>query len=157
MTRSVSNGRVAADRDAAHEGGRAEHADHHAAPLALEVRVGGHQEQRGELHAHERVGRHELEREQQREVDRGHRRVKRELRLATREHEHRGRPQREHAEHEGGAAVVGEAEDRDRREGDDRHHQPRDREHRDRRRRVDRAPGASRRATSRASATAGAP
>ena len=81
MRRSRVDGSVAADRGAGDEGARAERGDHHAAPLALEVRVGGDEEQRGELHADERVGGDELEGEQEREVDRRHDRVERALRV----------------------------------------------------------------------------
>ena len=149
---------VAADRDAGDESGRAEHGDHHAAPLALEVGVGGDQEQRGELHAHERVGRDQLEREQQREVDRrappgGARAPARARRAASTPADHSTNT----PSTRGGAAVVREAEDRDRREGDERQ-QPAARP------RTPRSAPPSRSGTrritlpaSRASATAGAP
>ena len=132
------DGSVASDRGAGDEGARAERSDHHSAPLALEVRVGGDQEQRRQLHAEERVRRDELDGEEEREVDRRHDRVERSLRVAAREGQHPDRPQHEDGQHEARATVVGEAHDRDGREGGDRHDQARHREHHDRSRRVDR-------------------
>ena len=129
--------RVAPERRADEHHGAAG-GDDHAAPLALEVRVGGDQEQRGQADAAERVGRHELEQQQEREVDSGDDRVERPVRLRARGGQQTGRPEDEDGQHHRRAPVVREAHGDHGEEATTAIGEPRRGEHQDRPGRLDR-------------------
>ena len=132
--------RVASQGRSQHQDGRPDRRDGQAAPLALEVRVGGNQEEGGEANRADGVGGGELEGEEQGKVAGRDHRADDSVGLAAGDHEHRDRPGHEDAQHQGRRLLVREIDHRHRRECHDRHGQAGDREHDDRGRGLDRDP-----------------